>query len=157
MSSRNIRTLQLLEQIKGNPFAKTLAPGFDISSDFERDMLAVGANEGLSQKGRRDAANGHLRRALRDVRDFVQKPIDQHRAKTEEMRATIKRPAYDKTDIVAAMARRELRDASRTMTSGQRAGHMAGPKRSLAFVDAVLEFADDPWMAGVDVFNPTET
>jgi hypothetical protein len=59
-------------------------------------------------------------------------------------------------ELIGALARRELRDASRAMTSGQRAGHMAGPTRSVAFVDALLEFADDPWMAGVDVFNPNE-
>jgi hypothetical protein len=72
------------------------------------------------------------------------------------MRAKVKRPAYDKTDYVAALNRKELRDASRAMTFGQRAAHLAGPTRSKAFIDAVLEFEDDPWMSGLDVFNQNE-
>ncbi|MFY9952199.1 hypothetical protein [Bradyrhizobium sp.] len=57
--------------------------------------------------------------------------------------------------FIGALLRR-LREAARTMTAGQRAAKLSGSHRSLALVDAVLEFADDPWMAGVDIFNPNE-
>jgi hypothetical protein len=118
-------------------------------------MERVGADRRLSAEGRADATRDLLKKAIRDLRD-IQTPLKEHRAKTEEMRATVKRPAFDKTDIAAALARREIRDVSRAMTSGQRAAKLAGPTRSIAFVDALLEFEDDPWMAGVDVFNPNE-
>ena len=156
MSKRNPRNLLLLEQIKGNPFAKTVAPrAFDILSDFEKDMEAVSLNRKLSAEGRQEEAQKYLRRAIRDLRD-IQKPLDEYRAKTEEMRASIKLATYDKTDVVAAMARREIRDASRAMTFGQRAAKLSGPTRSVAYIDAVLEFEDDPWLSGIDVFNVNE-
>jgi hypothetical protein len=157
MSNRNPRNHQLLSQIsETNPFKKTVVPrAFDIGRDFEMDAEAVGLDRRLSPEGKQDKAQGHLRKALRDLRD-LQKPLDEYHAKTEAMRATAKRPAYDKTDIVGALNRREFRDRSVLMTSGQRAGKMSGPTRSVAFLDAVLEFEDDPWMSGIDVFNPNE-
>lgn len=149
MSKRNPRNLLLLQQIARNPFAKTVAPrAFDILSDFERDMEAVGLDRRLSAEGRQDKARGLMRSALRDLRD-IQKPLDEFRAKTETMRAAVKGPAYDKTDIVAAMARRELRDASRAMTPGQRAMYMTGKTRSTDFIDAVLE--QPAWLSGFDL------
>jgi hypothetical protein len=151
----NLRYFQLLQQIEKNPLRPTVAGAFDIADDFRRDMERVGADRRLSAEGRRDAARDLLRKAVRDLRD-IQKPLNEHRAKTAEMAAAVKRPAYDKTDVVGALARRELRDASRAMTFGQRSAKLAGPTRSVAFVDALLEFADDPWMSGVDVFNPSE-
>jgi hypothetical protein len=151
----NLRYFQLLQQIEKNPLRPTVAAAFDVADDFRRDVERVSADRRLSAEGRRDATQDLLRKAVRDLRD-IQKPLDEHRAKTAEMRATVKRPTFDKTDIVAALGRRELRDASRAMTSGQRAGHMAGPTRSKAFIDAVLEFDEDPWMSGIDVFNPNE-
>jgi hypothetical protein len=151
----NLRYFQLLQQIEKNPLRPKVAGAFDVADDFRRDMERVAADRRLSAEGRWDATRDLLRKAVRDLRD-IQKPLSEHRAKTEEMRASVKRPAYDKTDIVGALARRELRDASRAMTFGQRAAKMSGPTRSVALLDAILEFADDPWMSGIDVFNPNE-
>src|ERR1700682_1568895 len=98
--STNLKYFQLLQQIEKNPFAKTLAPAvFDVASDFKRDMEIVGADRRLSPEGKWDAAQGHLTRALRDLRD-IQKPLEEYHSKTETMRAAVQRPAYDKTDIV---------------------------------------------------------
>jgi hypothetical protein len=156
MTTTNLKYFQLLQQIEKNPFAKTVAPAvFDIASDYKRDMEVVGADRRLSPEGKWDRGRDHLRKALRDLRD-IQKPLDEYHAKTETMRATVKRPAYDKADLVGAMNRRELRDAARAMSSGQRAGKLAGPTRSKALIDAVLEFDEDAWISGVDVFNPNE-
>jgi hypothetical protein len=152
--SKQVQNLQLMQQLK-TPLAKKLAPAvFDISSDFERDMEAVGADLRLSPEGRRDKAQEHRRRALRALRDEKAKGLNEHRAKTETMRATATLPPYDKADIVGAMNRRELRDRSCQMTFGQRAMHMTGDTRSVDFIDAVLE--QPAWVSGIDIHNPNE-
>jgi hypothetical protein len=155
MSNRTPRNIQLLQQIGNNQFKNEVARAFDIAGDYEKDVLAVALDRRLSPEGKKDKVQGHLRQALRDLRD-LRKPIEEFHAKTETMRAAVKMPTYDKADLVSAMARRELRDASRAMTSGQRAAKLSGPTRSAAFIDAILEFADDPWIAGIDAFNPNE-
>ena len=153
--STNLKYFQLLAQIEKNPLRPMVARAFDLASDFKLDVERVAANRNWSEQGRASERNKNLTRALRDLRD-MQKPLDEYHSKTETMRAAVKRPAYDKADVVGAMLRREIRDASRAMTFGQRAAHLAGPTRSKAFVDALLEFDEDPWMSGVDVFNPNE-
>ena len=152
--NRGPRNHQLMSQIgENNPFKKTVAAAFDISSDFERDMEAVGLNRKLSAEGKREAAQGHLRQAIRDLRD-LQKPLSEHHAKTEAMRGAVKAPSYDKTDIVGAMNRKELRDLARSMSFGQRQMRMLGEHRDVNFVDALLEH--EAWVSGFDVFNPNE-
>ena len=155
MTTKSSRYFQLLAQIEKNPLRPKVAGAFDVASDFAMDMQRIEADRRLSREGRRDAADGLVRKAIRDLRD-VAKPLNEHRAKTAEMSGKVKRPAYDRADLVGPLARRDLRDAARGMTSGQRAGHMAGPTRSVAFVDALLEFEADPWIAGIDVHNPNE-
>ena len=157
MSKRIPRNIQLLSQISdGNQFKKTLAPRvFDVGLDFERDMEALGLNRNWSPEGRRNEAQKIIRSALRDLRD-VRRQVDEYRAATEAMRAKAKLPAFDKADIVGAMNRRELRDRSVAMTSGQRAGLMSGKTRSAAFLDAIFEFPDDAWMAGINIHEPGE-
>jgi hypothetical protein len=151
----NLRYFQLLQQVEKNPLKPKVVGAFDVASDFALDMQRIAADQKLSEAGRRDAADGLVRKAIRDLRD-LKKPLDEYRAKTATMKAAAKLPPYDKADVVGALLRRELREAARTMTAGQRAAKLSGSHRSLALVDAVLEFADDPWMAGVDIFNPNE-
>jgi hypothetical protein len=155
MSTTNLRYFQLMAQVEKNPLRPAVAGAFDIASDFSNDVARIAADRRLSPEGRRDATQDLVRKAVRDLRD-IGKPLHEFRSKTETMRAAVKRPAYDKTDLVAALNRKELRDASRAMTSGQRAGKLTGEKRSVAFIDALLEFPDDPWLAGVDIFSPSE-
>jgi hypothetical protein len=163
--SKHPRNLLLLQQIpESNPFKKLAPRAFDIGDDYEKDRESIfGKDErgvelrrDLSPEGKRDEAQKAIRRAIRDLRD-LQKPLDEFRSKTAEMNAAAKKlPAFDKTDIVGAMNRREIRDASRAMTFGQRAAKLSGSARSVAFIDAVLEHVDDPWMSGIDIFNPNE-
>ena len=153
--NRGPRNHQLLQQIGNNQFKNEVARAFDIASDYEKDVEAVALDRRLSPDGKKEKAQGHLRQALRDLRDLRQ-PIEEYHSKTESMRAAAKLPTFDKTDIVAAMNRRELRDRSFAMTPGQRAGLMTGKTRSVAFLDAILEFADDPWMAGINIHDPGE-
>jgi hypothetical protein len=131
------------------------APAFDIASDFKLDMERVAADGRLSPEGKRGEAQKYLRKALRDLRD-LQKPLNEYHDKTEAMNAVAKRPPIDKTDSVAALNRQEYRARSLTMSFGQRTMRMTGPRRSTAFLDAILEFEDDPWMSGIDIDNPNE-
>lgn len=117
----------------------------DISGAFAKDMEAVRAKQDLSVKGKQDAARDHLRKALRTLQDR-RKPLDEHRAKTAAMKAEVKLPPLDKTDIVGAIDRWKLQDLSNAMTPLQRMGRLAGPNRSVRFIDAVL--ADDAWVSG---------
>jgi hypothetical protein len=154
MSNRNPRNIQLLSQIaENNPFKKTVAAAFDVSDDLERDLEAVGLRRDLSAEGKKDKAQGYLRKALRNLRDLRQR-IDEYHGKTETMRAAATLPPYDKTDFVAAMNRRELRDRSLTMSFGQRAALMSGPTRDTNFVDAILE--QPAWVSGIDIYNPND-
>jgi len=147
--NRTPRNLQLLSQIKSNPFAKMVAGAFDIPSDLQMDMESVNLDRRLSPEGRQEKGRDHLRKAIRALRD-LKKPIEEYHAKTETMRATAKLPTYDKTDFVAAMNRRELREASRAMTPGQRAMYMTGETRNTDFIDAVLE--QPAWVSGFDLY-----
>jgi hypothetical protein len=65
-----------------------------------------------------------------------------------------KAPSYDKTDIVGAMNRRELRDRSVRMNFGQRAALTSGPGRSVEFIDAVSE--QPAWVSGFNLNDPNE-
>jgi hypothetical protein len=154
--STNLKYFKLLEQIEKNPLRPKVAAAVDIVADYEKDVEAIGLDRRLSVEGKREKSAGNLRKALRDLRDTRKTALDEHHAKTETMRATVKRPAFDKSDVVGAMNRRELRDAARAMPFGRRAALMSGPTRSLAFVDALLEFADDPWIAGINIHDPGE-
>jgi hypothetical protein len=56
-------------------------------------------------------------------------------------------PGFDKTDRYAARLRREARDRSFVMSSGERRRLMVGPDRDTDFIDALRECA--PWMSGI--------
>ena len=151
--SNNFRNNDLLAKLERNPLRSAVAAAFDISDDFRRDMELLEANRKFSAEGKRDETQRLLRAAVREMRD-LKKPLEEFRNKTETMRAGIKAASYDKTDLVGAMNRRELRDASRAMTFGQRAALMSGPNRDPDFIDAVLEH--EAWVSGIDVYNPNE-
>jgi hypothetical protein len=104
----------------------------------------------LSPQGKFEKVKERRQQALGKLTD-LQKPIDDYRKESERMRAGIKQPSYDKTDVVAALARRELRDRSLTMTFGQRSMRMTGDK---AFRDAVLEMP--AWVSGFNESEPNE-
>jgi hypothetical protein len=153
---RRPRNNSLLAQLATtNPFRELAQSIFNVGSAFEKSVADVGQDGRLSPQGKRERAQSHLAKARADLLE-LQKQVDINRAQTASLQSEMKSPVYDRADVVAALGRQELRAASRAMTSGQRAAHLAGPTRSKAFVDATMEFADDPWMSGVDVFNPNE-
>jgi hypothetical protein len=135
MSNRTPRNIQLLQQIANNPFAKMVAAAFDIPADLEKDLEAVRLDRRLSPEGRKEAAEGHLRRAIRDLRD-IKKPLEEYHAKTEELRAAVRMPTFDPADVIGFLRRQELRSALRSMANaGQRELLLEDP----AFADAMLE------------------
>jgi hypothetical protein len=135
MSNRGPRNHQLLQQIANNPFRKVVAPAFDIADDLIKDLESVRLDRNLSEEGRQKAAQGHLRRAIRDLRD-IKKPLEEYHAKTQEMRAAVKTPVFDPADIVGFLKRQELRSTLRSMANaGQRELLLEDP----AFADAMLE------------------
>src|ERR1700688_2531169 len=111
--STNLKYFQLLQQIEKNPLRPKVAAAVDIVADFALDAEAVGLDRRLSPEGKREKAQGNLRKALRDLRDLRKTALDEYHSKTETMRATVKRPTFDKSDVAAALARREIRDVSR--------------------------------------------
>jgi hypothetical protein len=136
MSNRTKRNILMLSQIPdGNPFKHTLAPRlFDIGADFEKDMQAIELSR-KSPEWRQEQAQGHRRRALRDLRD-AQTGLKERRAETDVMdAATRKLPPTDPNDIVGFLRRQELRAALRSMNAGQRELTLNDP----AFADAMLE------------------
>jgi hypothetical protein len=154
---RSARNQHLLAQISStNPFKDTLAPrAFAILRDFERAIDAISRDPNLSAGGKRGKAKEQVHKALSSLQDDVQKPIDQHRAETERMSAAVKAPVYDKSDLVGAMNRRELRDRSVSMSFGQRAALMSGPTRDTNYIDAVQELP--AWVSGFDLFDPNDS
>jgi hypothetical protein len=155
--NRTPRNQTLLAQMSAhNKFRETLAPAaFKVGDEFAKAVADVTQDRRLSPVGRKDAARSHLTTALSALQ-ALQKPVDAYREETTRMRASIKQPSYDKSDIVGAMNRHRMLDRSLAMTAGQRSSLMIGKTRSVAFVDALYEVKDDPWMAGIDVFNPNE-
>jgi hypothetical protein len=151
--STNLKYFQLLAQIEKNPLKSKVAAAVDIVADFALDTEAVGLDRRLSPEGKRDKAQGNLKKALRDLRDVRKTALDEYHAMTETMRGTVERPAYDKSDYASAL-RRELRDAARVMSLGQRAALMSGPARDVNFIDAVLE--QPAWVSGINTYDPGE-
>jgi hypothetical protein len=155
--NRTPRNLLLLAQLsETNPFKKELAPRiFEIGAAFDRDMEAIAQDRRWSEEGRKEKAKARRQEALRDL-DNARKPIDDHRRESERMHSAMKVPSYDKSDSYAQRNRHRMLDRSLAMTPGQRAGLMTGKTRSIAFVDALYEFKDDPWMAGINIHDPGE-
>jgi hypothetical protein len=153
--NRDARNRSLLSQVsQTNPFKETLAPrAFAIGQEFEKAVADVGQDGRLSAQGKREKARGYLEKALREL-DDAQKPIADYRNQTKSLRSEMKSPTYDKSDISAAMLRRELRDRAASMNFGQRAALLSGPTRDTNFVDAVLEQA--AWVSGFNIHNPNE-
>src|ERR1700681_2098031 len=60
----NLKYFQLLQQIEKNPLRPKVAAAVDIVTDFALDAEAVGLDRRLSPEGKRDKAQGSLRKAL---------------------------------------------------------------------------------------------
>ena len=107
--NRHPRNASLLSQIsKTNPFLERAQEFFAVGNGYDRDIEDIAQDRRLSAEGKREKVKARRQEALDKLAD-LQKSIDDHRKESERMRAGIKKPAYDKTDLVAAMNRRELR------------------------------------------------
>jgi hypothetical protein len=131
----NLRNDQLVERLKAHPMRASLAKCLDIAEAFSDDCQHVARNRDLSEVGRANAMKTNLQRAVRDLRD-ARKPVDDLRKTLEGKRAAVKAPAFDRTDLVGALNRQELRAAMRGMDTVQRAALITTEP---AFADALLE------------------
>lgn len=155
MVNRDPRNAQLLSQIsEASPFKAELAHRFfKIGNDFERDVAAISDDGRRSRGAKLEDAQARAAKAIREL-DEAEKAIAAYRAEGVRMRAGMKAPSYDKTDIVAAMNRRELRDRAASMSFGQRAALMSGPTRDTNFIDAVSE--QPAWVSGFNLSDPND-
>jgi hypothetical protein len=155
--NRTPRNQSLLAQLsEHNPFRAELVHRlFAIGNGFEQAIAAVGADGRLSAQGKREKAQSLVAKARADL-DAAQQPVHAYRRETESLRSGMKSPAavHDKSDISAALLRREFRDRAASMNFGQRAALMSGPTRDTNFIDALLE--QPAWVSGIDLRNPNE-
>ncbi|WP_299806684.1 hypothetical protein [Tardiphaga sp.] len=112
-----------------------LAKCLDVAEAFSQDCERVAMNRDLSEVGRANALKTILQRAVRDLRD-ARKPVDDLRKTLETKRSAVKSPPFDKTDLVGALNRQELRAAMRGMDTAVRAGLITTDP---TFADALLE------------------
>jgi hypothetical protein len=146
--------LLLAQVAETNPFKSTLTQRFfEIGLAYDRDIEAIGLDRRLSQEGKRDKVRERRQEALRAL-DDAQKPVDDHCKQSASLRSGMKKVSYDKSDLIAAMNRRELRDRSVNMSFGQRAALMSGSARDPNFIDAIAE--QPAWVSGFDMHNPNE-
>jgi hypothetical protein len=152
---RGPRNQSLLKQIRdSNPFKAELAHRFfKIGNDFERDVADIGDDGRRSQRAKLEDAQARAEKARGEL-DAAEKLITDYRKQTAQLSSEKKGPVYDRADIVGAMNRRELRDRAASMSFGQRAALTSGPRRSVEFIDALLE--QPAWVSGLDLDNPNE-
>jgi hypothetical protein len=74
----------------------------------------------LSAEGRQKAAQGLLRKAVRDLRD-ARGPLNDLQAKVETRKKAVTMPVFDENNAVAFLRRQELRQTLKGMDPGKRA------------------------------------
>jgi hypothetical protein len=155
---RTPRNVSLLARIsQTNPFRDTVAQrAFQILNNFEKDIAAIGEDRRSSAAWKQELAKQRVKKAQDELLNDVEKPIAHYQKQTESMRSGMKWPTYDRADAVAAQNRQRYLDRFVGLSFGQKSALMSGPRRSVALIDAILEFKDDPWMAGVNIDNPNE-
>jgi hypothetical protein len=138
----NLRNAQLLSQVEAHPMKSTLAKILDLAEEFKDAVEAVSDNKDLTAEGKGKAMQGHLRRAIRDLRD-AKVPIAEMQKKLEQKRKAVAMPKFDPADTIGFLKRQELRSVLRSMNAEQRAMHLNDP----SFADAMLETA--PLVSGL--------
>jgi hypothetical protein len=136
MNVRNAKHLE--ERYSTHPLKGDIAAALAAAENFAERASAIKVDKNLSAEGRVNAIRGHLKSALRDIRDSAA-PIESMKTKLAGIQASIKSPPVDKTDVAGALARQELRAALRGMPIGDKASLLVGDHADTAFVDAALE------------------
>jgi hypothetical protein len=158
MINRKPRNQSLMARISAtNPLRDTVAQrAFQILNNFEKDIAAIGEDGRSSAAWKQELAKQRVKKAQDELLNDVEKPIADYRKQTESMRSGMKAPTYDRTDLVAAQNRQRYLDRFVGLSFGQKSALMSGPRRSVGLIDSILEFKDDPWMAGINIDNPNE-
>jgi hypothetical protein len=131
------RDAELMQILARHPLRSSLAKVLDTAEAFQDDVEFLELNKDLSPQGRRKSLQGHLRKAVRDLRD-LRAPITELQAKLEAKTAAVQRPPLDMT-AKAADDRREARTILRGMDRDERALLLSGAGSDAEFVDAMLE------------------
>jgi chromosome segregation ATPase len=112
----NVRNTQLLEQrYSAHPLKSDIARALTAAERFRERAAAIRENKHLSAEGQAVELRAQLKSVLRDIRDAAE-PIAEMRARLADIQASIRKPVFDKTDVVAALARQEIRAALRGMS-----------------------------------------
>ena len=133
-----LRNAQLLKQMESNPLRSSLAKILDVAEEFQSPIEFVSGNRDLSAEGRQKAAQGLLRKAVRDLRD-ARGPLNDLQAKVETRKKAVTMLVFDENNAVAFLRRQELRQTLKGMDPGKRATYLIGPKSKPAYTDAMLE------------------
>jgi hypothetical protein len=131
----NLRNSQLLQQMQAHPLKSTLAKALDIAEEFKDAIEAVSDNRKLSAEGKQEATQGHLRRAIRDLRD-AKIPLNELQTKLDAKRKAVAMPKFDPADVVGFLRRQELRAGLKSATN---TGERTLLLEDDAFADALLE------------------
>ncbi len=134
----NARFQSLLDRFSDHPHLDALRKLTAAADRFAAETAGVKSNADLSATGQKKAITGHLRAALRDVRDAAA-PLDEMRRDLDAKRSALALPKFDKSDLSGALLRQELRSILRGMSRPEQAGLLIGDKADAAFVDAALE------------------
>jgi hypothetical protein len=134
----NSRNLELMTRYQSHPLRAEIKSALEAAERFAEKASAIRSDRLLSQEGKTTAIKSQLKSTLRDVRDFGA-PLAAMRSRLDGIQATITRPAFDKTDVAAALGRQEIRAAMRGMPLGDRAALLVGDDADPRWVDAVLE------------------
>jgi hypothetical protein len=134
----NQRNQSLIERYASHPLKANVERALMAAEKFGDRAAAIRSNRDLSDEGRTKELQAQIRSTLRDIRD-AGAPLSEMRAKLDALQATITKPQFDKTDVAGALARREIREAIRGLSLGDRAALLVGDGADERFVTAVLE------------------
>jgi hypothetical protein len=130
----NARNQTLLKQFGAHPLKANLEKALDAIERFGAASLRIKGNRDLSDQGREKEVQAQARSALRDLRD-LREPLDAMRAKRAQLADGVTKLTFDRTDIVGAMNRAELRSVAASLSMLQRMKLLRDPQ----YRDAILE------------------
>ena len=142
LADRNKSILERVDRHAEHPSANALRKAAEnclaVSERFARERDLIAQNGHLTQEGVRAQLTEALRRTYdRDLRD-ARKPFDAAAAKLKSMREQVKPAQVDRTDVVAALERQEIRAFVRGLNVQERT-KLLTPGSDPRVLDAVLD------------------
>jgi len=138
----NGRNQTLMMRFESHPLRENLESALAVSERFSAASGRIKANSDLSQTGREKELTAQARQALRDLRD-LRKPLEEMQTRRARLHDGVQRKQFDKSDIVGAMNRAEIRSVIASLQPPDRIQALFDP----VFRDAVLE--QPPLVSGI--------